>query len=82
MEHHLGLTCDPVGGRVQIPCIERNAVGAVKAIHAARMALQGAGDHQVSLDSVIRTMWQTGLDMKTKYKETSRGGLALNVVEC
>ncbi|NMM04052.1 L-serine ammonia-lyase [Paraburkholderia sp. RP-4-7] len=82
MEHHLGLTCDPVGGRVQIPCIERNAVGAVKAIHAARMALQGAGDHQVSLDSVIRTMWQTGLDMKSKYKETSRGGLALNVVEC
>jgi L-serine dehydratase len=82
MEHHLGLTCDPVGGRVQIPCIERNAVGAVKAIHAARMALQGSGDHRVSLDSVIRTMWQTGLDMKTKYKETSRGGLALNVVEC
>lgn len=82
MEHHLGLTCDPVGGRVQIPCIERNAVGAVKAIHAARMALHGNGDHRVSLDSVIRTMWQTGLDMKTKYKETSRGGLALNVVEC
>jgi L-serine dehydratase len=82
MEHHLGLTCDPVGGRVQIPCIERNAVGAVKAIHAARMALQGNGEHCVSLDSVIRTMWQTGLDMKTKYKETSRGSLAQNVIEC
>lgn len=82
MEHNLGLTCDPVGGMVQIPCIERNAMGAVKALNAARMALQGDGTHYVSLDSVIRTMMQTGLDMKTKYKETSRGGLAVNIVEC
>lgn len=82
MEHNLGLTCDPVGGLVQIPCIERNAMGAVKAINAARMALQGNGQHYVSLDSVIRTMRETGADMKTKYKETARGGLAVNIVEC
>ena len=82
MEHNLGLTCDPVGGLVQIPCIERNAMGAVKAINAARMALQGDGKHYVSLDSVIKTMRETGADMKTKYKETSRGGLAVNIVEC
>ncbi|MBV8617286.1 MAG: L-serine ammonia-lyase [Curvibacter sp.] len=82
MEHNLGLTCDPVGGRVQIPCIERNAMGAVKAINAARMALRGDGSHYVSLDAVIRTMMQTGEDMKSKYKETSLGGLAVNVVEC
>jgi len=82
MEHHLGMTCDPVGGRVQIPCIERNAMGALKAVSAARMAMAGNGQHYVSLDSVIRTMMQTGADMKTKYKETSRGGLAVNVVEC
>ncbi|NNC23396.1 L-serine ammonia-lyase [Salinisphaera sp. USBA-960] len=82
MEHNLGLTCDPIGGLVQIPCIERNAMGSVKAIHAARMALRGDGDHFVSLDKVIRTMQRTGDDMKTKYKETSRGGLAVNVIEC
>ena len=82
MEHHLGLTCDPVGGQVQIPCIERNAIGAVKAISAARLALAGDGTHRVSLDRVIATMRQTGADMSTKYKETSRGGLAVNVVEC
>lgn len=82
MEHNLGLTCDPVGGRVQIPCIERNAMGAVKAVNAARMAMRGDGSHYVSLDSVIKTMLQTGADMKTKYKETSRGGLAVNIVEC
>jgi L-serine dehydratase len=82
MEHNLGLTCDPVGGLVQIPCIERNAMGAVKAINAARMALRGDGSHYVSLDAVIRTMMQTGEDMKSKYKETSLGGLAVNVVEC
>lgn len=82
MEHSLGLTCDPVGGLVQIPCIERNAVGAVKAINAARMALWGDGRHHVSLDQAIETMRQTGLDMLEKYKETSRGGLAVNVVEC
>ncbi|MEO1367618.1 MAG: L-serine ammonia-lyase, iron-sulfur-dependent, subunit alpha, partial [Acidobacteriota bacterium] len=82
MEHNLGLTCDPVGGLVQIPCIERNAVGATKAILAARLARRGQGDHKVSLDKVIRTMRQTGRDMKTKYKETSRGGLAINVIEC
>lgn len=82
MEHNLGLTCDPVGGMVQIPCIERNAMGAVKAINAARMALRGDGSHYVSLDAVIRTMMQTGEDMKSKYKETSLGGLAVNVVEC
>jgi L-serine dehydratase len=82
MEHHLGLTCDPVGGLVQIPCIERNAIAAVKAINAARMALRGDGVHHVSLDQVIKTMWETGADMKTKYKETARGGLAVNIVEC
>ncbi|HTH62638.1 MAG TPA: L-serine ammonia-lyase [Paraburkholderia sp.] len=82
MEHNLGLTCDPVGGLVQIPCIERNAMGAVKALNAARMALNGDGTHHVSLDAVIRTMRETGADMKTKYKETSRGGLAVNVAQC
>ena len=82
MEHNLGMTCDPVGGLVQIPCIERNAMGAIKAINAARMALRGDGTHVVSLDTVIKTMMQTGADMKVKYKETSRGGLAVNVVEC
>jgi L-serine dehydratase len=82
MEHHLGLTCDPVGGLVQIPCIERNAIASVKAINAARMALWGDGTHFVSLDKVIKTMRETGADMKTKYKETSRGGLAVNIVEC
>jgi L-serine dehydratase len=82
MEHHLGLTCDPVGGLVQIPCIERNAIASVKAINAARMALRGDGTHVVSLDQVIKTMRETGADMKTKYKETARGGLAVNIVEC
>ena len=82
MEHHLGLTCDPVGGLVQIPCIERNAVGSVKAISAARLALHGDGQHTVSLDKVIKTMMQTGRDMSVKYKETARGGLAVNIVEC
>jgi L-serine dehydratase len=82
IEHNLGLTCDPVGGLVQIPCIERNAVASVKAITAARMALHGDGTHHVSLDTAIKTMRDTGADMKDKYKETSQGGLALNVVEC
>ncbi|MBA4727863.1 MAG: L-serine ammonia-lyase [Pseudomonas sp.] len=82
MEHNLGLTCDPVGGLVQVPCIERNAMGAVKAINATRMALRGDGRHFVSLDKVIRTMRQTGADMKSKYKETARGGLAVNIIEC
>ena len=82
MEHNLGLTCDPIGGLVQVPCIERNAMGAVKAIHAARLALRGDGRHFVSLDKVIATMRQTGADMSTKYKETSRGGLAVNLTEC
>jgi L-serine dehydratase len=82
MEHNLGLTCDPVGGLVQIPCIERNAMGAVKAINAAYLALSGDGRHQVSLDKVIETMRQTGADMHHKYKETSLGGLAVNVVAC
>ncbi len=82
MEHNLGLTCDPVGGLVQIPCIERNAIGAVKAVNAARLALKGDGRHKVSLDQVIETMRQTGVDMSSKYKETSQGGLAVNVVEC
>ncbi|MBT8079822.1 MAG: L-serine ammonia-lyase [Gammaproteobacteria bacterium] len=82
MEHNLGLTCDPVGGLVQIPCIERNAMGAVKAINAARLSLHGDGSHKVSLDQVINTMRQTGLDMSTIYKETSQGGLAVNVPEC
>ncbi len=82
MEHNLGLTCDPIGGLVQIPCIERNAMGAVKAINAARMALRGTGSHLVSLDKVIKTMRDTGADMQSKYKETSQGGLAVNVIEC
>jgi L-serine dehydratase len=82
MEHNLGLTCDPIGGLVQVPCIERNAMGAVKAINAARLALSGDGSHKVSLDKVIATMRATGADMSTKYKETARGGLALNVIEC
>ena len=82
MEHNLGLTCDPVGGLVQVPCIERNAMAAVKAINAARIALRGDGTHIVSLDKVIKTMRETGADMKVKYKETSRGGLAVNVIEC
>jgi L-serine dehydratase len=82
IEHNLGLTCDPVGGLVQIPCIERNAVGAVKAITAARMAVRGDGRHHVPLDKAIKTMRETGADMKDKYKETARGGLALNIVEC
>ena len=82
IEHNLGLTCDPVGGLVQVPCIERNAIASVKAINAARLAMQGDGSHRVSLDQAIRTMRQTGADMKSKYKETSRGGLAVNVIEC
>ena len=82
MEHNLGLTCDPVGGLVQIPCIERNAMAAAKAINAVKMALRGDGEHRVSLDQVIETMRQTGEDMSTRYKETSMGGLAVNVVEC
>jgi L-serine dehydratase len=82
MEHNLGMTCDPIGGLVQIPCIERNAIGAVKAINASRMAMQESGDHKVQLDQVIRTMYQTGLDMQSRYKETSLAGLAVNVVEC
>ncbi|GAA1846067.1 L-serine ammonia-lyase [Asanoa iriomotensis] len=82
MEHNLGLTCDPVGGLVQIPCIERNAVASIKAITAARLALRGDGVHHVSLDKVIKTMRETGADMKIKYKETARGGLAVNVIEC
>jgi L-serine dehydratase len=82
MEHNLGLTCDPIGGLVQVPCIERNAMGSVKAINAARLALQGDGTHKVSLDKVIKTMWRTGADMSSKYKETARGGLAVNIIEC
>ncbi len=82
MEHNLGLTCDPVAGQVQIPCIERNAIAAVKAISAARMALRGNGSHYISLDQVIRTMYETGKDMQSKYKETSQGGLAVCIVEC
>jgi L-serine dehydratase len=82
MEHNLGLTCDPIGGLVQIPCIERNAMGAVKAINAARLAMHGDGTHKVTLDQVIETMRQTGLDMSSSYKETSKGGLAVNVPEC
>lgn len=82
MEHHLGLTCDPIGGLVQIPCIERNAIAASTAVTAARLALRGDGNHYVSLDAVVETMRQTGLDMSTKYKETSEGGLAVNVIEC
>lgn len=82
MEHNLGLTCDPIGGLVQIPCIERNAMAAVKAINASRLALRGDGGHKVSLDKVIKTMRETGADMKSKYKETARGGLAVNIIEC
>jgi L-serine dehydratase len=82
MEHNLGLTCDPVGGLVQVPCIERNAMASVKAINAARISMRGDGQHYVSLDKVIKTMRETGADMKTKYKETSRGGLAVNIIEC
>ncbi|MDW7747894.1 L-serine ammonia-lyase [Halomonas sp.] len=82
LEHNLGLTCDPIGGLVQVPCIERNAIASVKAINAARMALRGDGEHFVSLDHVIRTMRDTGADMQEKYKETSRGGLAVNAIEC
>lgn len=82
MEHNLGLTCDPIGGLVQVPCIERNAMAAIKAINASRIALKGDGSHKVSLDQVIATMRQTGLDMKSKYKETSQGGLAVSVIEC
>jgi L-serine dehydratase len=82
MEHNLGLTCDPIGGLVQIPCIERNAMAAVTAINAARLALHGDGSHKISLDKVIITMRETGADMKLKYKETSRGGLAVNIIEC
>jgi len=82
MEHNLGMTCDPVGGLVQIPCIERNAMGSVKAINACRIAMRESGEHKVSLDQVIQTMYQTGLDMQSRYKETSLAGLALNVIEC
>jgi len=82
MEHHLGMTCDPIGGLVQVPCIERNAVGAIKAVNASRMALNESEGHKVSLDQVIKTMYQTGLDMQARYKETSQAGLALNVIEC
>ena len=82
MEHNLGMTCDPIGGLVQIPCIERNAMGSVKAINACRIAMSETGEHKVSLDQVIKTMYQTGLDMQSRYKETSLGGLALNVIEC
>lgn len=82
MEHNLGLTCDPIGGLVQVPCIERNAMASVKAINAATLALRGNGEHFVSLDKVIATMRETGRDMLDKYKETSRGGLAVNIIEC
>jgi len=81
MEHNLGLTCDPIGGLVQVPCIERNAMASIKAINAARIALRGDGQHYVSLDKVIKTMRDTGADMKTKYKETARGGLAVTVID-
>ncbi len=82
LEHHLGMTCDPIGGLVQIPCIERNGMGAVKAVNAAALALRGDGNHVVPLDGVIKTMYETGRDMSAKYKETSQGGLAVNVVAC
>jgi L-serine dehydratase len=82
MEHNLGMTCDPIGGLVQIPCIERNGMGAVKAINAARMSIHETGDHKLSLDQVIETMYQTGIDMQSRYKETSLAGLALNIIEC
>ncbi len=82
LEHNLGLTCDPVGGLVQVPCIERNAIASVKAINATQMALRGDGEHFISLDKAIRTMRDTGADMQEKYKETSKGGLAVNAIEC
>ena len=82
LEHHLGMTCDPIGGLVQIPCIERNAMGAVKAISATSLAMRGDGTHRISLDQAIDTMRRTGADMQAKYKETSQGGLALAQVEC
>ena len=82
LEHHLGMTCDPIGGLVQVPCIERNALGAVKAVSAASLALRGDGSHFVPLDNCIETMRQTGRDMSDRYKETSKGGLAVNVVAC
>jgi L-serine dehydratase len=82
MEHNLGMTCDPIGGLVQIPCIERNAMGAAKAVHASRIAMNESEAHKVSLDQVIRTMYLTGLDMQSRYKETSLAGLALNIIEC
>jgi L-serine dehydratase len=82
LEHNLGLTCDPIGGLVQIPCIERNAIASVKAVNAVRLALNGDGVHHVSLDKVVRTMRETGRDMSVKYKETARGGLAVTVIEC
>ena len=82
LEHHLGMTCDPIGGLVQVPCIERNALGAVKAVSAASLALRGDGSHFVPLDNCIETMRQTGRDMSDRYKETSQGGLAVNVVAC
>ena len=82
MEHNLGMTCDPIAGLVQIPCIERNAFGAIKAVNAARMAMQNTTGHRVTLDQVIKTMYDTGMDMQSRYKETSLGGLALNVIEC
>jgi L-serine dehydratase len=82
MEHNLGMTCDPIGGLVQIPCIERNAMGAAKAIHATRLAMNEGAEHKVSLDQVMRTMYLTGMDMQSRYKETSLAGLALNQIEC
>ena len=82
MEHNLGLTCDPVRGLVQIPCIERNAMAAIKAINASRLAMRGTGRHMVSLDSIIKTMYETGLNLSTNYKETSLAGLAVNVLTC
>jgi len=82
LEHHLGMTCDPIGGLVQVPCIERNGLGAIKAVSAASLALRGDGTHFVSLDACVKTMLETGRDMNTRYKETSQGGLAVNVVEC
>ena len=82
LEHHLGMTCDPIGGLVQVPCIERNAMGAVKSVSAASLALRGDGRHLVTLDAAIATMRETGQDMLSKYKETSRGGLAVNATEC
>jgi L-serine dehydratase len=82
MEHNLGMTCDPIGGLVQIPCIERNGMGAVKAVNAARLAMHDPGTHKISLDQIIETMYRTGMDMQSRYKETSLAGLALNIIEC